>query len=175
MDPTYLTLKPVSRREFLNYVWYASMALLIAETGIGIAWYLSASRDIPRKETLIRLNPDSVPKLDTAPIRHDKRIWLSNTSQGFFAFHDYCTHLGCGLKWVSTNNRFECPCHGAKFNVDGTCIDGPARRNLDSIKVIATTPYGEKTTPITGGPVDIADATEIQIDLEVYLYGASRK
>ena len=37
-----------------------------------------------------------------------------------------CTHLGCPVAWVDTDNRFECPCHGSQFNRDGSVYRGPA-------------------------------------------------
>ena len=37
-----------------------------------------------------------------------------------------CTHLGCPVAWVSTDNRFECPCHGSQFNRNLSVYHGPA-------------------------------------------------
>jgi Rieske Fe-S protein len=37
-----------------------------------------------------------------------------------------CTHLGCPVSWVATDNRFECPCHGSQFNRDLSVYHGPA-------------------------------------------------
>jgi cytochrome b6-f complex iron-sulfur subunit len=42
-----------------------------------------------------------------------------------------CTHLGCIYAWVSANNRFECPCHGSKYRLDGRRVESPAPRTLD--------------------------------------------
>lgn len=30
-----------------------------------------------------------------------------------------CTHMGCILNYSSLRHRFECPCHGATFGIDG--------------------------------------------------------
>jgi Rieske Fe-S protein len=30
-----------------------------------------------------------------------------------------CTHMGCLLNWSTLRTRFECPCHGATFDVQG--------------------------------------------------------
>lgn len=156
----------VNRREFLNYIWGASMALLLAETGGGIAWYLSATGR-PRKETLISVDPTELRAAGNAPVRYAPRLWLCHTPAGLYAFDDYCTHLGCTIKWVPTNQRFECPCHGAKFLLDGTCIGGPARRNLDSCRVIAHTPQGTFTTPDQGGPVKVDMNFDVAIEVDV--------
>ena len=39
-----------------------------------------------------------------------------------------CTHLGCAV--VAKNGGIECPCHGSKFNLDGTVATGPAKAPL---------------------------------------------
>lgn len=36
-----------------------------------------------------------------------------------------CTHLGCLVKWVPTEDIFFCPCHSGKFDVNGVNISGP--------------------------------------------------
>ena len=30
-----------------------------------------------------------------------------------------CTHMGCLLNWSTQRTRFECPCHGATFDISG--------------------------------------------------------
>lgn len=44
-----------------------------------------------------------------------------------------CTHLGCTLRFNNVTKTYECPCHGSRFNYDGTCLDGPAVRNLTKL------------------------------------------
>jgi Rieske Fe-S protein len=41
-----------------------------------------------------------------------------------------CTHLGCPVAWVASDNRFECPCHGSQFNRDLSVSHGPANSPL---------------------------------------------
>jgi cytochrome b6-f complex iron-sulfur subunit len=57
--------------------------------------------------------------------------------QGAAAIYKVCTHLGCIYAWVDANNRFECPCHGSKYRLDGRRIEDPAPRNLDRFKLFA--------------------------------------
>src|ERR1700693_2264266 len=37
-----------------------------------------------------------------------------------------CSHLGCPIGLNTTDKRFECPCHGSRFHLDGTVLRGPA-------------------------------------------------
>ena len=41
-----------------------------------------------------------------------------------------CPHLGCALKWNSQEHSWDCPCHGSRFEADGTLIDNPATDGL---------------------------------------------
>ena len=41
-----------------------------------------------------------------------------------------CPHLGCALKWNPLEHSWDCPCHGSRFEEDGTLIDNPATGNL---------------------------------------------
>jgi Rieske Fe-S protein len=41
-----------------------------------------------------------------------------------------CPHAGCDVDYK--NGEFVCPCHGSKFDAEGTVIQGPAKQNLES-------------------------------------------
>ena len=61
--------------------------------------------------------------------------WRSPDGE-LFAVSPICTHLGCKVHWNSVETSWDCPCHGSRFRVDGTVIEGPAiaplrRKHLD--------------------------------------------
>jgi glycine/D-amino acid oxidase-like deaminating enzyme/nitrite reductase/ring-hydroxylating ferredoxin subunit len=46
-----------------------------------------------------------------------------------------CTHMGCRLNWNNAEYSWDCPCHGSRFDVDGTVLDGPAVTPLHRVEV----------------------------------------
>jgi glycine/D-amino acid oxidase-like deaminating enzyme/nitrite reductase/ring-hydroxylating ferredoxin subunit len=42
-----------------------------------------------------------------------------------------CTHLGCHVNWNSTEQCWDCPCHGSQFAPDGAVLNGPALSPLE--------------------------------------------
>ena len=57
-------------------------------------------------------------------------VVLTQPSPGvFMGLSSVCTHQGCKLDKVA-DGTIDCPCHGSKFNLDGTVANGPAKLPL---------------------------------------------
>ncbi len=82
------------------------------------------------------------------------------------ALYKVCTHLGCLYNWTDSNFRFECPCHGSKFEVDGTYISGPAPRSLDRFVVKAVDDQGNELaiSDAEGNPVPVPPDARLLVD-----------
>ncbi|MEJ2748160.1 MAG: Rieske 2Fe-2S domain-containing protein [Anaerolineae bacterium] len=148
----------VSRREFLYYVWGASIALFAAESAGLLVWFLIPKFREGEFGGTFTLSVNELPEVNGEPVnKPDGRFWLVNLDttvsdgsermyqapyepnaiQGVAAIYKVCTHLGCIYAWIPPNNRFECPCHGSKYRLDGRRIESPAPRTLDRFKVSA--------------------------------------
>ncbi len=46
-----------------------------------------------------------------------------------------CPHMGCALSWNEEEKSWDCPCHGSRFERDGTLIDNPAQTNSKEDKI----------------------------------------
>jgi Rieske Fe-S protein len=53
------------------------------------------------------------------------------TAGDFKGFSAKCTHKGCTVDKVA-DGTIDCPCHGSKFNLDGTVANGPAAKPLEA-------------------------------------------
>jgi Rieske Fe-S protein len=41
-----------------------------------------------------------------------------------------CTHLGCLVRFNAAERSWDCPCHGSRFDVEGSVLEGPAVEQL---------------------------------------------
>jgi Rieske Fe-S protein len=57
--------------------------------------------------------------------------------------HASCTHMGCNVRWNQAEKSWDCPCHGARYGVDGTVLNGPADRDLEYINLELVQPEGK--------------------------------
>ena len=168
----------ITRREFLNYVWGASMALFMAQIG-GAIYAFSLPRfregEFGGLKTIGAVG-DRLPTPDSPPVAYpDVKTWIVNVGsqaadqggghQGLVALYKVCVHLGCLYAWVDSNHRFECPCHGSKYQLDGTYIEGPAPRDLDRFVVKLVDASGKTVaetnstagSPDYGAPIPLPD------------------
>lgn len=51
------------------------------------------------------------------------------------AIHPVCTHMKCEVKFNNAEKSWDCPCHGARYNVDGDVITAPSSHNLEDVNI----------------------------------------
>lgn len=178
----------VSRREFLNYAWLASIALFAVQTVGSSLWFAFPNFKAGEfgGEFPIGDAPSNLPSLNKPPKPYtDGKFWLSNVDtqaadgtpeKGILAIYKVCTHLGCLYDWQTVTGRFECPCHGSKFTIAGDYIEGPARRSLDRFVIKVTDANGTvlAQTDDKGNPLDITgnENAQLVIDTGAKILGA---
>lgn len=66
-----------------------------------------------------------------------QRVWIANLPEegGIVAISAICTHLGCTPRWLGSEEKYKCPCHGSGFTKDGINFEGPAPRPLERWRI----------------------------------------
>lgn len=61
--------------------------------------------------------------------------WVLRQGTELVALSTVCPHLGCGVDFEATTNKFYCPCHKSYFTLDGGVESGPSPRGLDRLEL----------------------------------------
>jgi cytochrome b6-f complex iron-sulfur subunit len=175
-EPVYTPPGAVNRREFLNYVWAASIALFTAQFG-GLTFFFSFPRFRPGQfGGKIPAPVSAIPELNKPPVGNDVgKFWLVNTDAGVNVLYKICTHLGCIYPWSDASGIFACPCHGSQFKLDGTYIAGPAARSLDKFVFEVTDASGNVLATVEDGkPIQLpSGAANIVVNTGRVIQGKS--
>lgn len=128
-------MSKLSRRDFLKLVRNGFLSLSAGLTIAGLIRFFNFDSN-PAPQTEYDLGPASEFPLNSRTVLSDPPVLVIHNENGFAALSLLCTHLGCTV----TENRqgFECPCHGSRFNEDGTVQNGPATKPLQSLQLQIT-------------------------------------
>jgi cytochrome b6-f complex iron-sulfur subunit len=142
--------KPISRRRLMAYAWIGAAAIVMGELMGGTFAFLWPRRKGPKVETVFIAGKVTDFKVgELIPFRKE-RTFILRTEGGFLAISAICTHLHCIVNWNEMLKKFECPCHGAKFNQNGEVLEGPPPRPLDlyKLQIVAGNVVVDRTSPI---------------------------
>jgi nitrite reductase/ring-hydroxylating ferredoxin subunit len=127
------TSKGVTRREFLYYAWFSSMALFMAGSGgATLAYAFPRFKEGEFGGKFVVGKTEEFEDGSVTPVRNGK-FFLVRQGDEYMALYQVCTHLGCLVR--ETEQGFSCPCHGSKFAKDGTLVASPAPRDMDEFAV----------------------------------------
>jgi cytochrome b6-f complex iron-sulfur subunit len=125
----------LSRRNFLVLAG-KSMLALCGLVGLGeLLQYLSYQTE-PSAPTQFDLGPAGDYPPGSRTLLPNAQAVLLHTEAGFIALSLVCPHLGCTVK--PSEGGYACPCHGSRFNQDGSLRNGPASRPMKVLKVEET-------------------------------------
>ncbi|MFD2245393.1 FAD-dependent oxidoreductase [Pontibacter ruber] len=71
----------------------------------------------------------------TMEIDGEKVAVYRNPNNQLHACSAVCTHMKCIVHWNNAENTWDCPCHGSRFMIDGSVIEGPAIANLEQKQI----------------------------------------
>jgi cytochrome b6-f complex iron-sulfur subunit len=124
---------PVTRREFLNIAWLASLGFFLLPVG-GVTLLFAYPRfKAGEFGGIFELGDIStLPAVNQSPFSNTRgKFWLTRTEEGVRALYKVCVHLGCLYNWQEGDFKFICPCHGSQYTYESKYILGPAPRSLD--------------------------------------------
>ena len=57
---------------------------------------------------------------------------VHRTREGrYIALSPVCPHMKCHVKWNQSEQSWDCPCHGSRFDTEGRVLEGPALTGLE--------------------------------------------
>jgi cytochrome b6-f complex iron-sulfur subunit len=119
----------------MTYAWIGAAVLVIGELIGGTFAFLWPRRRQAKGENVFVAGKVTDFKVgEVIPFRKEK-AFIVRTEGGFLAISSTCPHLHCIVNWNEVLKKFECPCHGAKFNPLGEVLEGPPPRPLDLYKL----------------------------------------
>ena len=162
-----------SRRELLLKLGTGAGVVALATQGAASLRALvpNVSYDSP---TTVKLGPPS-DYPDGLKFLADQRLFIFRDGNTFHAVSATCTHLGCTVRAealprpdtktvegqpLKLTHKFSCPCHGSKYDGDGTNVAGPAPKPLAWFRLSVATDDGQLV-------VDLADPVDRSFRLTI--------
>jgi cytochrome b6-f complex iron-sulfur subunit len=149
----------MTRRYFFESLGFGAVGLAAVGSVLLTGEYLSPNvvREPPTKFKAGKPD-DFQPGSVTLDVQ--QKVFIVRAKEGFFyAISAVCTHLGCITNWKPDQGIIACPCHGSKFNTDGTKIAGPAPRPLPRFSMV----LDDQGTLVVDKSVIVSDETTLKI------------
>jgi len=122
----------LSRRDFLSFLVKGSLAgSALLGLGTLLRFISFQSEQSPPSQYDLGV-ASAYPTGSRTPVPKAQAIIIHN-EQGFSALSLICPHLGCTVN--VNNDGFACPCHGSRFQLDGSLRNGPAGHPLTALRV----------------------------------------
>ena len=139
-------------KEAVSKIWMVLGGLFVAYPAFSFMTFHKS------REKRVLFHPDEQP----APVVFKDGVFLVKWEGGLTALSARCSHLGCTLRYNQRSRRFECPCHGSKFDLNGLFIEGPAPRGLDRFAITAVLSDGSQLESDENGFIMVDDPGQVQ-------------
>jgi cytochrome b6-f complex iron-sulfur subunit len=111
----------LQRRQVLRVGFAAAVALGVTELAAAIVPYIRVTRIIGLGAPVAVGTASDILKQfaatnDRPILFREGRFFLLHAPGGIIAAYRKCTHLGCTVPFNTSQDLFECPCHGSRFD-----------------------------------------------------------
>ena len=126
----------ISRRNLLSIAgWMGFFAFILTSTIGALRFMFPRVLFEPPTKFNAGFPQDFVVGEVSEKYKDEKRVWIVREREGFYAIISICTHLGCTPRWLASDIKFKCPCHGSGFYKTGINFEGPAPRPLERASI----------------------------------------
>jgi cytochrome b6-f complex iron-sulfur subunit len=159
------------RRQILRVGFATAVALGVTELVAAVAPYLRVTRIIGLGApvavgTASQILAEFARTNDRPILFREGRFFLLHAPGGIIAAYRKCTHLGCTVPFSVATDRFECGCHGSRYDKrTARVLRSPAPRPLDLFH-ITELPSGAlvvDTNPLTAMTRSDWDPAQLEI------------
>lgn len=120
--------------------------IVVGNRGVPGQWHLltavplkvahGAPSDVLVAKTMGRSLADIAPGHGAVVMSGGRRVAAFRDEHGVLhTFSPRCNHLGCTVGWNDADRTWDCPCHGSRYDRDGTVVHGPAKEPLTPIEL----------------------------------------
>ena len=98
-----------------------------------VAYHFIADRfGVKETDSLKRIAPGTGKVVE---VKGQKIAAYRNENGEIYALNPICSHAKCVVGWNTEEKSWDCPCHGARYDIDGKVITGPATKGLQRIEM----------------------------------------
>ena len=125
----------MKRREFIDWVGLGAIASYFPIALAACSDDNTTTENIADTELFAM---GTLAELDSATFllnQEAKVLLVKDNNDNLMAVNPTCTHQGCTVEWKQKDSMFICPCHNAKFSVDGKVLAEPAKSPLPTYEL----------------------------------------
>jgi cytochrome b6-f complex iron-sulfur subunit len=152
----------LSRGQFFGIAWVGAIGLMIGEGVLALGRFIQPVSTGGFGGWVLAGTVSEFPAGSVSYILSG-RFYIVHTPDGLLALWQKCTHLGCAVPWVESENQFHCPCHGSLYAAEGAVQGGPAPRPMDlfAIEIRGDEVWVDTSNPIQRSDYNPSQATSV--------------
>jgi hypothetical protein len=109
----------------------------------GFTEFVKENADVVHRFIADRLSAQDIQSLNEIPVdggavveyNNEKLAIYKDASGQIHALNPVCTHAKCIVNWNNSEKSWDCPCHGARYDIEGNVLTGPANRGLQKVEI----------------------------------------